>query len=93
MNFTKEEAEHIGYWLHNIQTDAGRKRLHKESYELSETDHAKYEMQDAAQLKYCFWSLHCQKEEEKLYEQIYGSHNEWHEAAQVLKKFRLNPNR
>jgi hypothetical protein len=93
MNFTKEEAEYLRYWLRNIKTDAGRKYVAKEIYELYESDREKYEMQDRAQRKYCTWALHCQKEEEQLYEQIYESHNEWHEATQVLQKFRLNTNR
>jgi hypothetical protein len=92
MNFTKEEAEYLRYWLRNIKTDVGRKRLAKESWEVNEADPEKYEMQAKAERKYATWALHCQKEEEQLYEQIYESHNEWHEANQILKKFRLNSN-
>ena len=93
MNFTKEEAEYLRHWLHNIKTDAGRKYLAKESWETNESDPEKYEMQAKAERKYATWAIHCNEEEDKLYKQIYESHNEWHEAAQLLKKFRLNPNR
>jgi hypothetical protein len=93
MNFTKEEAEYIRHWLHEIKTPAGRQRHAKENFHLLQYDSPKYEMQDEAQRKYTNWMLHCHIEEEKIYQRIYGSHNEWHEATQVLNKFRLNANR
>jgi hypothetical protein len=93
MIFTKEEAEYIRHWLHEIKTPAGRRRQAKENFHLLQYDSPKYEMQDEAQRKYATWAIHCNEEEDKLYKQIYESHNEWHEAAQLLKKFRLNANR
>jgi hypothetical protein len=93
MNFTKEEAEYLRHWLHNIKTDAGRKYLAKESMYAYESNREKFEMQEKAQQKYATWAIHCNEEEDKLYKQIYESHNEWHEAAQLLMKFQLNPNK